>query len=144
MLRMRNDTLALTERMYERYGPVVMTSLGFMKSVNLFGPDANKFVMLDRENNLSAKGAWDLIMGRIFSNGLLLMDGDEHRYQRRIMQQAFSAGALESYVDQMSPRIAEGIGDWHQRGPGFRAYPAFKTLTLDLAASVFLGASWAP
>jgi len=144
MLRMRNEALALTERMYERYGPVVMTSVGFMKSVNLFGPDANKFVMLDRENNLSAKGAWDLIMGRIFSNGLLLMDGDEHRYQRRIMQQAFSAGALASYVDQMNPRIAEGIRDWHQHGPGFRAFPAFKTLTLDLAASVFLGVELGP
>ena len=115
-----------------------------MKSVSLFGPDANKFVMLDREDNLSAKGAWDLIMGRIFSNGLLLMDGDEHRYQRRIMQQAFSTPALESYVEQMNPRIAEGIRDWHQHGPGFLAFPAFKKLTLNLAASVFLGIELGP
>jgi len=143
-LRVRNKTLELTERMYERYGPVVMTSLGFMKSVNLFGPDANKFVMLDRDGNLSAKGAWDLIMGRIFSNGLLLMDGDEHRYHRRIMQQAFSIPALESYVEQVGPRIAESTGDWHQRGPGFLAYPAFKTLTLNLAASIFLGVDLGP
>ncbi len=142
--RMRNDTLGLTEQMYERYGPVVMTSLGFMKSVNLFGPDANKFVMLDREGNLSAKGAWDLIMGRIVSNGLLLMDGDEHRFHRRIMQQAFSTGALEGYVEQMNPRIAEGIRNWHQHGSNFRAYPAFKTLTLDLAASIFLGGELGP
>ena len=143
-LRMRNEALALTERMYERHGPVVLESVGFMKSVSLFGPDANKFVMLDRENNLSAKGAWDLIMGRIFSNGLLLMDGDEHRYQRRIMQQAFSTPALESYVEQMNSRIAEGIRDWHQHGPGFLAFPAFKKLTLNLAASVFLGIELGP
>ena len=143
-LQVRNKTLELTERMYARYGPVVMTSLGFLKQVNLFGPDANKFVMLDRDGNLSAKGAWDLIMGRIFSNGLLLMDGDEHRFHRRIMQQAFSIPALESYVERMSPRITDGILDWHQHGPGFRAYPAFKTLTLDLAASVFLGAELGP
>jgi cytochrome P450 len=143
-LRMRNETLALTERMYERYGPIVATNIGFMKSVNLFGPDANKFVMLDRDGNLSAKGAWDLIMGRIFSNGLLLMDGDEHRFHRRIMQQAFSIPALESYVELMGPRVAESTGDWHLRGPGFRAYPAFKTLTLNLAAAVFLGAELGP
>ena len=144
MLRMRNEALALTEQLYERYGPVVMTSFGFMKSVNLFGPDANKFVMLDREGNLSAKGAWDLIMGRIFSNGLLLMDGDEHRFQRRIMQQAFTSSALESYVERMNPRIAEGIRDWPARGPGFLAFPAFKKLTLNLAASVFLGIELGP
>ena len=53
-LRMRNQALALTERMYERHGPVVLESVGFMKSVSLFGPDANKFVMLDRDDNLSA------------------------------------------------------------------------------------------
>jgi cytochrome P450 len=140
MLRMRTDALGLTERMYERYGPVVMTSFGTMKSVNLFGPEANKVVMLDREGNLSAKGAWDLIMGRIFSNGLLLMDGEEHRHHRRIMQQAFTIPALKSYVEQMSSRIAEDVADWHEAGPGFLAYPAFKSLTLNLAASVFLGA----
>jgi len=144
MLRMRNDALALTERMYERHGPAVMAGFGRMKSVNLFGPDANKFVMLDREGCLSAKGAWDLIMGRIFSNGLLLMDGEQHRYQRRIMQQAFTSAALASYVEQMNPRIAEGIHDWHERGPGFLAFPAFKTLTLNLAASVFLGVELGP
>ena len=143
-IRMRHEALALTERMYERFGPVVATSFGLMQSVNLFGPDANKLVMLDREGNLSAKGAWDLIMGRIFSNGLLLMDGDEHRYHRRILQQAFTLPALESYVEQMSPRIADDIADWHQRGPGFRAHPAFKTLTLNLAASVFLGVELGP
>ena len=144
MFRMRNHALALTERMYERHGPAVMASFGRMKSVNLFGPDANKFVMLDREDQLSAKGAWDLIMGRIFSNGLLLMDGEQHRFQRRIMQQAFTSAALESYSEQMNPRIAEGIRDWHARGPGFLAFPAFKTLTLDLAASVFLGVELGP
>ena len=139
MHRMRRHTLEICRESYERYGPVMMQDLGFFKSVNLFGPDANRFVMVDREGNLSARRAWDGIMGRVFGGGLLLRDGEEHRHHRRIMQNAFRKSALAGYSELMAPRIAEGLDAWE---PGrVEAFPAFKRLTLDLACSVFLGLS---
>lgn len=141
-LRMRREALAITRRTYDRYGPAVMQDLGFLRSVNLFGPEANRFVMVDREGNFSAKRAWDGIMGRIFGGGLLLRDGDDHRTHRRIMQNAFRKSALGGYSELMAPRIAEGLDAWQ---PGtLEAFPAFKRLTLDLATSVFLGLELAP
>jgi cytochrome P450 len=137
MWRMRRHTLSICRDGYERYGPAMMQDLGFFKSVNLFGPDANRFVMVDREGNLSAKRAWDGIMGRVFGGGLLLRDGEEHRHHRRIMQNAFRKSALAGYSELMAPRIAEGLADWR---PGeIEAFPSYKRLTLDLACSVFLG-----
>jgi cytochrome P450 len=137
-LHYRDRTLELISDLYRRHGPVVQQGTALMPLISLFGPDANRFVLLDQQHALSAKRAWDLIMGRIFTNGLLLRDGDDHRHHRRIMQVAFHQTALREYVDRMNPHIAAALADWDGR-EGFLAFPAFKQLTLDLACRIFLG-----
>jgi len=138
-MRYRDRTLELVRGLYDRYGPVVLQRTGVMPLVSLFGPDANRFVLLNQHEDLSARRAWNLIMGRIFTNGLLLRDGADHRQHRRIMQGAFHHSALREYVERMNPHIATAIKGWHRRGRAFHAFPAFKLLTLDLACSIFLG-----
>ena len=73
--RVKRDMLGVVSDRYDRHGALVRQSQGPIRTVNLFGPDATRLMLLDREGLFSAKGAWDLIMGRIFSNGLLLRDG---------------------------------------------------------------------
>ena len=138
-LQYRYKTLELVTRLNQRYGPVVLQNTALVPLVSLFGPDANRFVLLDQQDILSAKRAWDLIMGRIFANGLLLRDGDDHRHHRRIMQVAFHHKALRDYVDRMNPHIAAAIAAWEGTANPLRAFPAFKQLTLDLACQIFLG-----
>lgn len=142
-MEMRADTLLCTRRMYEREGAVVPQRFGPFRAANLFGPDAVKLILLNRDGIFSNKLAWDQIIGRIFTNGLMLRDGEDHRYHRRIMMGAFKTSALESYLDQMNPEIAARISRWPSGEP-FLAYPAFKRLTLDLACSVFLGMTLGP
>lgn len=137
-LQYRHRTLELVSRLYDRHGPVVFQQTGLVPLVSLFGPEANRFVLLDQQGLLSAKRAWDLIMGRIFTNGLLLRDGDDHRHHRRIMQTAFHASALREYVERMNPHIAAALAAWNGAEP-LRAFPAFKRLTLELACRIFLG-----
>jgi cytochrome P450 len=129
--------------MYESEGPVVGQNMGLVRSVNLFGPDAVKQVVLNREGIFSNKQAWDLIIGKIFTNGLMLRDGEDHRYQRSIMQGAFKRPALEEYLESMNPQIAGHLCRWNE-ADSFLLYPAFKRLTLDLACSVFLGLELGP
>jgi cytochrome P450 len=140
---MRSDPLACTTRMYKSEGPVVGQRMGLFRSVNLFGPDAVKLVVLNREGTFSNKRAWDLIIGKIFTNGLMLRDGEDHRHQRNIMQEAFKRPALEQYLEQMNPQIAARLSHWRSTDP-FLVYPTFKRLTLDLACSVFLGIELGP
>jgi cytochrome P450 len=142
--RMRSNPLSVWERMYERYGPVVLQQAASFKAVHLFGPEANRFLMLDREELFSARRSWDLIMGRIFSNGLLLKDGADHRHHRKIMHQAFKTPVLKGYSAQMNPLVARGLDAWRSKADGFLAFPALKELTLDLAASIFLGIELGP
>ena len=83
-------------------------------------------------------------MGRIFPNGLLLRDGDEHKHHRKIMHEAFKRAALREYAARMNPMIESGIADWAS-GDGQRlAFQSYKTLTLDIAASIFVGVDLGP
>jgi len=126
---------------YREHGPIVMQSMGRARQVYLFGPDANRLVLMDRERIFSARRPWTQIMGRIFPNGLLLRDGDEHKHHRKIMHEAFKRPALRDYAERMNPRIESGIADWQG---DMKAFPAYKTLTLDIAASIFLGEELGP
>src|SRR4029078_10004759 len=67
----RIDMLSRLQRMHAERGPVVAMNVGPFKMVNLFGPDANRQVLLDRDRIFSARQPWMMIMGRIFPNGLL-------------------------------------------------------------------------
>jgi cytochrome P450 len=101
-------------------------------------------VLLDRDRIFSARRPWMMIMGKIFPNGLLLMDGDTHRHHRRIMQPTFKRPVLRQYVERMHPMIEAEVSGWGDSGGEVHAFPLFKELTLDMAASIFLGVDLGP
>jgi cytochrome P450 len=140
----RYDMRSLHAWAHRELGPVVAQGFGRFTGVNLFGPDANRFVLLDRDRIFSARQPWMLIMGTIFPNGLLLRDGDEHRHHRRIMHETFKRPVLRDYTERMNPAIERGLEAFGRSGGRLRAHEAFKALTLDLAASIFVGVDLGP
>jgi cytochrome P450 len=144
----RIDMLSGLSRIHDELGPVVMQDVGIMKMINLFGPDANRFVLLDRDRIFSARRPWMQIMGRIFPNGLLLLDGQVHKHQRHIMHVPFQRPALRTYAERMGEMIEERLAAWAKTASGtdasFLAFPAYKQLTLDMAASIFIGIDLGP
>ena len=136
-----SDPLSQTQQLNQKYGNVVMQKVGNMEVVYLFGADANRLALLNPDNILSNKKAWDQIIGRLFPNGLMLRDAEDHRYHRRLMQAGFKSKAMQGYFSQMAPQIARAIAKWSPTVGSEKtlAYPMFKNTTLDLAATVFLG-----
>src|SRR5499426_2748227 len=122
----RVDMLSGLRDQYEELGPVVVQISGPFTLVNLFGPDANRTVLMDREQIFSAKRPWDQIMGRIFTNGLLLRDGAEHKHHRKIMHEAFTRPALSDYVERMGPTIRRGLESFANGGAPLLAFRAYK------------------
>ncbi len=139
----RVDMRAGLERQHAEFGGVVRQIGGPFKFLNLFGPDANRFVLLDQDRIFSARRPWMQIMGRIFPNGLLLRDGDDHKHHRKIMHKAFTQPVLCDYVERMNTRVDAALAKW-PTGDGLQAFPAFKALTLDVAASIFVGVDLGP
>lgn len=130
------DPIGKTERLYAQYGPVMRGNVVFEPVAHLIGPDANQFVLADRDGNFSAYKGWMPVLGELFPRGLMLRDGADHRSHRRIMQAAFRKEALAEDLAIMRPLIGERLAAWPDR---LKFYPAIKAATLDLAATVFLG-----
>ncbi len=129
---------------HERHGNAACQDLLVFRMVHLFGPDANRFVLLDKDRIFSARKPWMTIMGRIFPNGLLLMDGDEHKLNRKIMHTAFTRPALRDYAERMNPMVAQGIEGWDRQEGPFLVFKALKALTLGMAARIFVGTELGP
>lgn len=127
-----------------RLGPVVWQWGGPIRFLLMLGPEANERVLLDRDRLLSARIPWTQIMGRTFPNGLLLRDGKDHLHHRRIMQAAFQRPVLKKYLEGMNPAIDAGLDALDAGGRPVLAFHAFKELTLDMAASIFLGEELGP
>lgn len=124
-------------RFIDRFGPVYKTKVLGVWHINLCGADAMEMVLMDRAQSFSSAKGWDAIE-RLFAGGLMLQDFAEHRRNRRIMQSAFRASALESYRKAMVPALEEMIAAL-PRGRRFCFYDAIKDLTLRIGCAVFLG-----
>ncbi|ASK35574.1 cytochrome P450 [Alloalcanivorax mobilis] len=137
------DYHGLVQRQAARHGLVHRGSILFQRGVTLLGPQANEFVLRDQEHVFSSRAAWNPILERLFTDGLMLRDFADHKFHRRIMQQAFKKPALASYLARMNPRIAEGIGEWPE-GETFSFFDRVKALLLDVGAQTFLGLEMGP
>lgn len=124
-------------RRYQRYGEVSWTNGFGQRFIALLGPDANQFVFQNR-GDLFASSGWEFFLAKFFHRGLMLLDFDEHRMHRRIMQAAFQREALEGYLGLMQPGIEAGLAGW-QAGERFLVFSHLKALTLDLASVAFMG-----
>ncbi len=132
------DVKRTLQTINERNGPVCKVGFGPFATVNLFGPDANQLVYQNKDQAFSSRLGWSWIIDHVFPGSVMAMDGDEHRFQRRIMNLAFKKPNLVRYLDNMNPGIAAGLAQW-QPHPHFLFYPHIKQLTLDLGTSVFMG-----
>ena len=132
-------------RSLEVHGNVVR-SRTFFETVTLLGPEANQFVLHDREGNFSSRGGWYYWIDAVFPGAIMAMDDPAHKHHRRIMQGAFKRSAMERYVADMGPVISGALDGWldGQQGGTMRAFPQIKALTLNIAARVFMGMALGP
>lgn len=142
---MRWGPAEMMER-YRRYGPVSMnTSLG-VDRVLVAGPDALEEVLGHRRRDFGQ--GWDYFIGPFFRRGLLLLEFDEHKFHRKIMQQAFTRDRLEAHLAALTPVVRDTIARWV---PGerdaertVRLYPTIKELTLEIAGETFMAVDVGP
>ena len=110
----------------------------------LLGPEANELVLFDQAKQFSSTHGWGRILGLLFPRGLMLLDFEEHRLHRRALSVAFKSGPMKSYLAELDAGIAARVAQWKAQPGPILFYPAMKQLTLDLAATSFLGADIGP
>jgi cytochrome P450 len=138
------DPKGQVERAAAQYGLVYRSHLFGETSLTLLGPEANELVLFDQAKLFSSTHGWGRILGLLFPRGLMLLDFDEHRLHRRALSVAFKAGPMKSYLGELDTGIAARVAQWKAKPGPMPFYPAMKQLTLDLAATSFLGAEIGP
>ncbi|WP_133365682.1 cytochrome P450 [Qipengyuania sediminis] len=140
--RMLADPHGFADRMIARYGRVYRNRAFGGWVVALIGAEANELVLFDRDKIFSSEQGWGPILDKLFPRGLMLLDFEHHRADRRALSIAFKPEPMRHYMGALNRGIAARVEAWGA-GP-MRFYPAIKALTLDLAADSFLGLPWGP
>jgi len=138
------DPKGEVERMAARYGLIYRSRVLGETSISVLGPEANELVLFDQTKLFSSTHGWGPILDRLFPRGLMLLDFDEHRLHRRALSVAFKSGPMKSYLGKLDTGIAARVAQWKAKPGPMLFYPAMKQLTLDLAATSFLGADIGP
>src|ERR1700737_1674565 len=138
------DPKGQVERQAAKYGLVYRSHIFGETSVVMLGPEANELVLLDQAKQFSSTHGWGRILGLLFPRGLMLLDFEEHRLHRRALSVAFKSGPMKSYLSELDAGISKRVAQWKAQPGPILFYPAMKQLTLDLAATSFLGAGIGP
>lgn len=135
------DPHGFAKRMVETYGKVYKVKAFGGWNVSLIGADANELVLFNKDKIFSSEQGWGPVLDQLFPRGLMLIDFDHHRIDRRALSIAFKPQPMKHYCGALNSGIAREVAGWE--GP-MQFNPAIKSLTLDLAADSFLGIPWGP
>lgn len=131
------DPLAFARRMHEAYGPIHRFHACGNWNVQLVGPEANEFVLFDEARNFSAEGGWKPVFGRHFEGGLLLRDGANHQWHRKLVASAFKADQLQAYLDIFAGNNEAVLARWS--GRSLDVYELAQQVTFANGFAAFLG-----
>jgi cytochrome P450 len=121
------------------YGDVVTMSTIFdSKFVMVFDPDLVKQVFRGPHGQLRAGEANALLGPMLGSRSVLLLDGDEHMRQRKLMLPPFHGQRLRTYEQTMVEAADRAIDAWPV-GQEFALMPSMQSLTLDVIMSTIFG-----
>ncbi|MBM7365782.1 cytochrome P450 [Gordonia hydrophobica] len=137
ILTMRRDPFGFADRKRVQFGDVSGMNAFGTKFVTCSGAAAASEILMNKDRAFANGPAWSYFIGPFFNRGIMLLDFDEHREHRHILQQAFTPKVLQGYLDELQPMIADRM----TRFPTGRVtmLSELKALTLDVALEVFLG-----
>ena len=134
LLSLRLDPLGYLQRLQRTYGNMATIYFGKNPAVLLFRPEYVRYVLVEHPRDFSNRG----VLGNdnddgFASEGLLTIDGEKHRQQRRAVQPAFHKKQVEGYASIINQYTQELLKTWY---PGDRLdmSRAMQELTLRIVS----------
>jgi len=109
------DLLGNFRRLHKMHGPIAAIQEGGQMVVFLFSPEYNQQVLSDTERFharfFTIRGPRRSAQRRM-TGGLLSMNGDQHRRNRRMVKEPFSLRAISTYGDSIQRLTDELLDSW--------------------------------
>ena len=100
MLQFQRDQIDYMQRMRRTYGNMVTIHIGKTPVVMVFRPEHIRYILTEHPRNFtSIQSNGD--MTETVGQGLLTLEGEAHRQQRRFVQPAFHRKRVEGYANTM-------------------------------------------
>ncbi|GCE30289.1 cytochrome P450 [Dictyobacter alpinus] len=97
----------------QRYGRMATVHIGKQPLLFCFRPEHIRYFLTENPRNFVKPGnANDVGLKLFLGDGLLTIDGDHHRQQRRLVQPAFHKHRVDSYATIMTRYAQETIASW--------------------------------
>ncbi|MEO8955842.1 MAG: cytochrome P450, partial [Ktedonobacteraceae bacterium] len=107
-LQFQRNPLQFVRKMQTTYGNMATIHLGGSPIVLLFRPEYIRYVLTEQPKNFTkANRRGGPNLRAFLGDGLLTIEGDFHRQQRRLVQPAFHKRRVESYADTMVQQTQE-------------------------------------
>jgi cytochrome P450 len=91
---------------------MAMAYVGKLSFVFCFRPEHVRYFLTEQQKNFKKANRSRNNLKRILGDGLLTIDGEYHRQQRRLVQPAFHKRRIESYANVMTQYTQEMLATW--------------------------------
>jgi cytochrome P450 len=128
----QRDRLGFITHLHRLYGDIASFHLLHIPVVILSHPRHVRYVLLENQRNFTIRETLTELL-EITGDGLLTIDGELHRQQRRLVQPAFHKKRVETYADVMVRYTQEMLAQW-QPGQHIEITQAMQELTMRIVA----------
>lgn len=111
LLELRKGQLEFMTGVQRTYGDAATIYFGRTPAVLFTRPEAIRYVLIEQARNFINRPVFESLR-LLLGDGLLSIDGELHRQQRRLMQPAFHKQRVESYCDTMVSCTERMLEEW--------------------------------
>jgi cytochrome P450 len=108
------DPLGFVTSLHQTYGKAATAHfMGGFSIVAFFTPTAARYILTENPRNFTSR-EFNSTLTHLLGDGLLTIDGDFHRQQRRLVQPAFHRKRIDSYATIMTQHTEEMLETWRK------------------------------
>jgi cytochrome P450 family 110 len=134
------DPLEFQDKCSRKYGDIFTVTLGNLATCVIIGNPQAVQDVFSQDSKFDQGCGNELAEPLLGSNSLMLLDGDRHRRERKLLMPPFHGERLQTYAEQICT-IAEQVADQWQVGQPFVARSAMQQISLEIILQVIFGLS---
>ena len=139
LLRYSHSPLPFLEACARHYGdPFTVRWAGFGSFVMLASPDAVKDVFRGDAHTLHSGEGNEFLSASVGKNSVLILDGEPHARQRRVLLPPLKGDRMRSFFDRMQAATLEAVRAWPV-GQRLEMLVPMQQITLRVILQVVLG-----